>query len=160
MNETVNQEQKTAEQQPERTFTQTEMDAIIRDRLSRERSKYADYDDIKAKAQKFDEAEEASKSELQKVTERANALQAQLDTLTKANAIRSIRDKVAAETGVPSDLLSGDTEEACKAQAEKLIAFKGTSPGYPSTRDAGEVSKVGGAATRDQFASWLNERIK
>ena len=56
MNETVNQANQTAEQ-PERTFTQAEMDAIIRDRLSRERSKYADYDDIKAKAQKFDAAE-------------------------------------------------------------------------------------------------------
>ena len=29
--------------EPERTFTQAEMDAIIGDRLKRERAKYADY---------------------------------------------------------------------------------------------------------------------
>ena len=40
------------------------MNAIIADRLSREKSKYADYDELKAKALKFNEAEEASKSEL------------------------------------------------------------------------------------------------
>lgn len=59
MAETVHQEPTTpaAEgQQPERTFTQAEMNAIISDRLSRERSKYADYDDLKAKAQQFDAA--------------------------------------------------------------------------------------------------------
>ena len=60
MAETVHQEPTTpaAEgQQPERTFTQAEMNAIISDRLSRERSKYADYDDLKAKAQQFDAAQ-------------------------------------------------------------------------------------------------------
>ena len=42
----------------ERTFTQAEMDAIIGDRLKRERAKYADYEDVKAKAQQFDAAQE------------------------------------------------------------------------------------------------------
>ena len=46
-----------------------EMNAIISDRLSRERSKYADYDDLKAKAQQFDAAQEAGKTELQKANE-------------------------------------------------------------------------------------------
>ena len=41
----------------ERTFTQAEMDAIISDRLKRERAKYADYNELQAKAAKFDEAE-------------------------------------------------------------------------------------------------------
>ena len=99
MAETVHQEPTTpaAEgQQPERTFTQAEMNAIISDRLSRERSKYADYDDLKAKAQQFDAAQEAGKTELQKANEKAAKLQEQLDTLTKANTLRDIRGKVAA----------------------------------------------------------------
>ena len=51
MAETVHQENTPAagEQQTERTFTQAEMNAIISDRLTRERSKYADYDDLKAR---------------------------------------------------------------------------------------------------------------
>ena len=128
MAETVHQEPTTpaAEgQQPERTFTQAEMNAIISaaDRLSRERSKYADYDDLKAKAQQFDAAQEAGKTELQKANEKAAKLQEQLDTLTKANTLRDIRGKVAAATGVPAELLSGDTEEACTAQAQHLAGY-------------------------------------
>lgn len=120
MAETVHQEPTTpaAEgQQPERTFTQAEMNAIISDRLSRERSKYADYDDLKAKAQQFDAAQEAGKTELQKANEKAAKLQEQLDTL------RELRSKVAAATGVPAELLSGDTEEACTAQAQHLAGY-------------------------------------
>ena len=51
--ETVNQE--TTVETPERTFSQTEVDAIISDRLKREREKYADYADLKTKAGAYDE---------------------------------------------------------------------------------------------------------
>lgn len=76
MAETVNQETTPAAegQQTERTFTQAEMNAIIADRLNRERTKYADYDTLKSKAAQFDAAEEASKSELQKANEKAAAV--------------------------------------------------------------------------------------
>ena len=77
-NETVNQEN--TDKNPETsTFTQEQVDAIVAERLKRERAKYADYDDLKTKATKYDEAEEASKSELQKATEKAAALQKRLD---------------------------------------------------------------------------------
>ena len=100
MAETVHQEPTIpaaeGQQNNERTFTQAEMNAIISDRLSRERSKYADYDDLKAKAQQFDAAQEAGKTELQKANEKAAKLQAQLDSMTRANTLRDIRGKVAA----------------------------------------------------------------
>ena len=60
---------------------------------------------------------------LQKANEKAAKLQEQLDTLTKANTLRDIRGKVAAATGVPAELLSGDTEEACTAQAQHLAGY-------------------------------------
>ena len=171
MAETVHQEPTTpaAEgQQPERTFTQAEMNAIISDRLSRERSKYADYDDLKAKAQQFEAAQEAGKTELQKANEKAAKLQAQLDTLTKANTLRELRSKVAAATGVPAELLSGDTEEACTAQAQAilddprmiLVSLKFAQPGYPSVRDGGEVRNKPTGSTRQQFADWFAQVTK
>ena len=40
--------------QEERTFTQAELNAIVADRLARERAKYADYDKLKDKAGKAD----------------------------------------------------------------------------------------------------------
>ena len=161
MAETVHQEPTTpaAEgQQPERTFTQAEMNAIISDRLSRERSKYADYDDLKAKAQQFDAAQEAGKTELQKANEKAAKLQEQLDSMTKANTLRELRGKVAATTGVPAELLSGDTEESCTAQAQAILKF--AQPGYPSIRDGGEVRNKPNGSTRQQFADWFAQVTK
>ena len=46
-----------AAQQENRTFTQDEVNAIVADRLTRERAKYADYDDLKGKAGRADEAD-------------------------------------------------------------------------------------------------------
>jgi len=125
MAETVNQEangaasaaQTTPAAQPGvKTFTQAELDAIVADRLARERAKYPDYESIKAKAAKYDAAEEAGKSELQKANERAAALKTELESLKKANQLRELRASVAKEKGVPEALLTGETEEACKGR--------------------------------------------
>lgn len=160
MAETVNQETPPAAegQQTERTFTQTEMNAIISDRLTRERSKYADYDDLKAKAQQFDAAQEAGKTELQKANEKAAKLQQQLDALNSANTLREVRAKVSAATGVPADLLSGDTEEACTAQAQAILKF--AKPGYPSVRDGGDPHHTPTGSTSEQFADWFAQVTK
>lgn len=155
MSETVNQETKTMESS-ERTFTQSEMDAIIGERLARERAKYADYDTMKQKAEQFDAAEEASKSELQKATERAEALQKQVDAMLKADTARQIRDKVAKETGVPAHLLTAETEEACAEQAKAIMAFAQPS-GYPAVKDAGEVTKKTKGNAQEEFAEWFKQ---
>ena len=110
-------------QQEEHTFTQEELNAIVADRLARERSKYGDYEELKQKAAAYDEAEEANKTELQKQTERAEKLQAQYDALVKTNSVREAREKVARETGVPVELLTSSDEESCKKQAEAILNF-------------------------------------
>ena len=63
-------------------------------------------------------------------------LQQQLDALNSANTLREVRAKVSAATGVPADLLSGDTEEVCTTQAQAILKF--AKPGYPNVRDGGE----------------------
>lgn len=155
--ETVNQENTQVQEEP-RTFTQEEVDRIVGDRLQRERAKYADFETLKEKAAKFDEAEQAQKSELQKETERADALQKELDILKHADSVRTIRDKVAAETGVPASLLNADDEEGCKAQAQAILEFA-KPQGYPVVKDSGEVRKTSGGATRDQFKNWLESSL-
>lgn len=154
--ETVSQENSVVE--APKTFTQEEVNAIIGERLVREREKYADYDALKEKAGKFDQIEEANKTELQKANEKAATLQSELDSIKKANEVRDIREKVATEVGIPSNLLSGTTEEDCLAQAKALMEFKngGSSSGYPSVKDGGEVHSVGKRSTREQFAEWAN----
>lgn len=161
MAETVHQESTSpaAAPQAERVFTQSEMNAIIQDRVARERSKYADYDALKAKAEQFDAAQEAGKTELQKAQEKAARLQTQLDALTKANGLREMRAKVSKDTGVPEELLIGETEEACTEQANAILKF--ANPGaYPNIRDGGEPPRRPAGSTRDQFAEWFKQAVK
>ena len=137
-----------------RTFTQEEVNAIVGKRLAEEKGKYADYDVLKAKAEKFDEAEEASKSELQKATERAQNLENELNGLKKAEEIRQTREKIATETGIPSNLLTGSTEDECKAQAEAIKAY--ATPGYPKVKDGGEVPKTSSGNAKADFAEYMS----
>jgi hypothetical protein len=116
------------------SFSQEQVDAIVRDRLAREREKYKDYNDLKSKAAEYDKQQEASKTELQKAREQAEALRKELSGLKEQEKIRGIRTKVSGETGVPSELLTGDSEEDCRTQAEAILKFaKGSK--YPGIKE-------------------------
>lgn len=154
--ETVNQEQTNMQEQETKTFTQAEVDAIIGDRLQRERSKYADYSQLKEKADLYDQAQEANKTELQKANERAEALQKELTGLKQAEMIRATREKVSQETGVPIHLLTAGTEEECKAQADAIKAYAQPSA-YPQVPDGGEPQGRQKTSTAQQFADWFNK---
>ena len=52
-----------------RSFTQEQVDQIVEKRLAKERGKYKDYDELKSKAMKLDEMENAGKSEIDKLKE-------------------------------------------------------------------------------------------
>lgn len=149
----------TTQEAAQKTFTQEELDAIVNNRLSRERKKYdgVDLDELMAKAKRLDELEEASKTELQKATEKADALKAELDALKKADKVRELREKVAKDTGVPAELLTMDTEEACKEQAEAIKKY--ANPGYPNVKDGGDAGSGQGASTREMFANWMQSQM-
>lgn len=153
------QVQQNAGNEPQKTFTQDEVNAIVADRLSRDRAKYADYDALKEKAGKFDELQEANKTELQKATDKAAALEKELATLKQANEVQSIRQKVSNETGVPVNLLTANTEDDCKAQAEAIKAYAAPNKAYPNVKDGGEVGKALNNSTRQQFADWFNQNV-
>ena len=161
MAETVTQETNVTTAESEttteaKTFTQAELDKIVADRLARERQKYAGFEELKTKAAKFDELEESSKTELQKATEKAEKLENELKEYKKAEEVRAIRAKVAEETGIPANLLTGDTEEACMEQAKAISAFANPDK-YPSLNDGGEIQNVVKGSTRQQFADWANK---
>lgn len=155
MDETVNNNQ-AAEVKPEaRTFTQEEVDKMIGARIYEERSKYADYAEVKAKAEKYDALEGESK----KAKETIGELSGKISVLQREIETRNAREKVSAETGVPASLLTGETEEACKTQAEAILNWKGPRQNYPDAHDAGEVNGFSGGKTRDQFADWYTSQI-
>lgn len=74
-----------------KTFTQEELDRILQDRIARERSKYGDYDTLKAQAGKLQALEDAQKTELQKAQEAAQRLQAERDAAIQAATDRLIQ---------------------------------------------------------------------
>ncbi len=142
-------------EQNERTFTQAELNAIVQERVGETKAKYGDYEELKAKASKYDEQVEANKSELQKATERADSLQAELDAIKSANEIRDLREEVATAKGVPASLLTGTTQEECEAQADMLVKWAKPS-GYPKVPDGGDPLGHAKKTTREQFKEWLD----
>ena len=121
----------------ERTFTQAEMDAIIGDRLKRERAKYADYDEAKAALAELNELKEAGKSELQKAVEERDRYKAEVESLKADKERADAVAKAAAEHKVDASLLarmSGDVEENAKFLADQIA----NAPKYGEVHDGGE----------------------
>ncbi len=107
----------------DKLFTQAELDRIIQDRLARERSKYADYEDLKQGAQKQKTAEEAQKSELQKLQEKVEANDKLMRDLRAERDRERMRTAVFAEAGrkgVPAERL----EAASKLLDSSKVRFE------------------------------------
>lgn len=104
--------------------SQEELNKIIEKRLERERSKFGDYDDLKAKAAKLDDIEAANKSELEKANEAKTAAE-QAAEQAKSEALRW---KVAAKHGISDEdaelFLTGTDEQTLTKQAERLADRK------------------------------------
>lgn len=156
--ETDNQASVVEESQP-KTFTQEEVNRIIEGRLAKEKARStSEIEELREKASKLDAIEEASKTELQKATDKATKLQAELDAMKKSNEIRTIKEKVSTETGVPMNLISGATEEECRAQADAILKFA-KPDGYPIVKDGGEAVVTQKRSESDQFADWFKKSL-
>lgn len=153
--------------------TQEELNAVIADRLAKERSrveaKYSGYDEYKEKAGKYDElAEKDYESQIQtltndltkareKLTEKETAY-AELETRAKTAEIAQLKTKVALESGIPIELanrLSGDTEDELKADAETWKQF------LPKSRMPGKSSESGSPNTeRDAMLKGVLDKLR
>lgn len=135
----------TTSTETEKTFTQTELDRIVADRLKREREKFADYNDLKAKA----EAADSSKSELAKLADRVAAAEKRA---ADAEA-KQMRAEVAQAKGLSAaqaKRLAGSTKEELEADADELLeAFGGAKKAEGDDKskngDEGEEEKDAGS---------------
>ena len=134
--------------------SQEDLNRIIEKRLERERAKYGDYDDLKAKAARLDDIEAATKTEAEKQAERvAAAEKAAADA--KAEALRF---RVAAKFQVSDEdaelFLTGTDEETLTKQAERLterteatkksgnhVPREGTTPKAPAEDEVREFTR-------------------
>lgn len=131
--------------------SQEQFDQAIKARIERAQAKaverFADYDDLKAKAAKFDEAEAAQMSDLEKARKEVEELKAAAAKRDEADRVRDLKAKVSKATGVPADLISGADEESMAASAKALNDFAlSKAPGYPL--DKGGAAKADPAQTR------------
>lgn len=116
--------------------SQAEFDRIIADRLSRQAAKFADYDDLKTKASKFDEVTEASKSELQKERERAEAAERKAAAYEAEKQVATWASEIVKGSTIPANALRGSTKEELTEHFEVLKSIaappqqkRGTPPG-------------------------------
>lgn len=75
------------------------------------------------KAKRLDDLEEAQKSELEKLTARAEAAEAKIAEREKADAARALAEEVAKEKGVSASVLRGSTKEELEAHADSILAL-------------------------------------
>jgi len=100
--------------------TQEDLNKVIADRVNRERAKFADYKDVKAKAARLDEIEAANQSEAERVAQRIAALESE-NARIQSEALRS---RIQAKHGISDEdaalFLTAADEDTLTAQAKRL----------------------------------------
>lgn len=101
--------EQTPDQKPAETFTQADVDRIVKERVQRERTKYADYDALKEKAGNATTLEERV---------------AEIERQAKESEERAMRAEVANAKGLTpaqAKRLIGATREELEADADELL---------------------------------------
>ena len=118
--------------------TQEEFDAAIKERLSREKAKYSDYDQLKSRVTELETENVGLKSTIEANNQSKSESDKQLEEMQKQIAgyeTASLRTRIALQHGLPYDLadrLQGTDEESLKVDAERLAGFiKKTQPVAP-----------------------------
>lgn len=121
--------------------TQEELDRIIGERVKREAAKYADYEDLKARAKAAEDLEQASKSQEQKFQERLAALEQSLNE----SKLEASKARLQAKYGIADEdaelfLTAADAEgleRQAKAFADRVAKTKAKAPTVPTQRGNG-----------------------
>lgn len=130
------------------TFTQEDVDKIVGERIKRERAKYADYDDLKAKAGEKATADDRIKD---------------LESKFTAAEARALRAEIANAHGISAEdrdlFLTGTDEETLTAQAKRLseressrkkqgnrVPHEGRNPSAPPSEERAAVRSLFGGA--------------
>lgn len=135
--------------------SQAAFDAMVKDRLARERGKFADYEDLKARAALFDEREQAGKSEAEKTAERLAALESDLEK-SRTEALRArVQAKFKLDDDDAALFLTATDEETLTKQAERLAARAATRTATSTNPLAGRTKTSGSGDTLRDFTRGL-----
>lgn len=101
-------------------FTQDQVNDFVAREKSKIESQFADYNDLKAAAEKLAQIEEANKTDLEKVTGERDTLK----TAAESAAAENMRLRVALAKQLPAELidrLRGSSKEELEADADELL---------------------------------------
>lgn len=107
-----------------KTFTQADLDRIVGQRVAEERGKYADYDDVKAKATKLDALEAEGKTPDQRLKDLETQLADERSARQKAELAQLRSDRAGEVEGFPKSLvkkLTGNTAEEVDAEITEIM---------------------------------------
>jgi hypothetical protein len=128
--------------------TQEDLNKVISDRVARERAKYADYKDVKAKAAELDQIKQANQTEAEKAAAKVAELEAELNNTRRD----SMRIKIASAHGITDAddielFLTGTDEETLTKQATRLAGRTAdrTKNGNHVPTEGSTPSSAGGA---------------
>lgn len=114
-------------------------DAIKHSREWEKRAK-----DNKAAADELQQLKEASMSQQEKDAKHIKELEDKVASYEAAQQRAEWKAKVSAETGVPADVLEGDSLEAMQAQAKRIEALLNPKPKAPAVHGVDRQPKSGG----------------
>ena len=139
--------------------TQEDFDKAIKSRLDRAERKFKEeYKETFAKAAAYDEQVEKNKSDIEKANDRASKVEAELAEFKKREEIASWKQEVSKETGVPAEVLRGNTKEELTEHAESLKGVYGDRRA-PFVQSDGFAAKKIPQSTRDQFAEAVSDYL-
>lgn len=105
--------------------SQDDLNRVLDARLKREREKYADYKDVKAKASRLDEIEQANKSEIDKAMDRVTKAEAEVANVPTKVA-DALRTHLVALHKIPDDdaelFLTASDPALLLKQVDRLVA--------------------------------------
>lgn len=151
--------------------TQEQFDEAIKSRLERDRKSYAKQfeEDLKAKGWKSPEEIEALTKDLnaeigtlKDAAAKTEQMIAEKDTqIAESEKYRSdlAKTRIAIGMGLPLDMaerINGTNEDEWKADAQKILdGYQAFAKNQNRPSPIGNPENNSGAATRDQFASWV-----
>lgn len=105
------QQNEQQQEQQTKTLTQDQVNALLAKQKREMAEKFADYDDLRAKASKLDEIEQASRSELQKLLDENTTLKTRVESFEREKQVAAWAAEITKDSGIPPEALRGNTKE-------------------------------------------------
>ena len=143
--------------------TQAALDEIIKTRISRERAKYAGFEDYKAKSAEFDAYKATTGAELEKVRAQLADAQAKIAAYDAKATRDAWNAQVAQESGLPLELVAdfgAESLEELQAKAQRAAQSVKIPPVPHDPADRKPYAPAAGQQPRDVFGAFASQMFK